>query len=204
MNVRQTKQREKRNLLSSFFVTLLIGIAYQEMISSVRLSVREFGITLETSILMAVFFLTSMRFFIGNQFHLLSKSLIKMPGLVWFYDLMIIIIQSVVLIFLGGVVSYEMGPKIQVAFIPLLIALYGIDILWIISQWLLGKYLPSWRRESIPWGWAIINSILIAGILSLCCSAGNRYPTLILAGLLGLSLVAFVADVLLMDYADLL
>jgi CDP-diglyceride synthetase len=58
------QQAEKRNLLSSFFITVLIGIAYQEMIAPVRESVRASGITLGTSILMAVFFLTGIRFWL--------------------------------------------------------------------------------------------------------------------------------------------
>ena len=93
------QQIEKRNLLSSFFVTLLIGLAYQEMISPVRASVRAYGVRLDTFLIMSIFFMTSMRFFVGNQLHLLSESHASMPGLVWFYDLMVIIVQSVVLIF---------------------------------------------------------------------------------------------------------
>jgi CDP-diglyceride synthetase len=145
------QQIEKRNLLSSFFVTLLIALAYQEMITPVRKSVRTSGFTLETSLLMSVFFLTTMRFFVGNQLHLLSESLVTMPGLVWLYDLMVIIVQSVVLTFLGGVSSVEANRQTPIDFVRLLIILYVIDVAWIISQWILGKILPKWRRAFIPW-----------------------------------------------------
>jgi len=111
------QQIEKRNLLSSFFVTLLIALAYQEMIVPVRESVRTSGMTLGTFLLMTIFFVTTMRFFVGNQLHLLSESLVKMPGLVWFYDLMVIIIQSVVLTFLGGVSSVEVNRQTSMDFI---------------------------------------------------------------------------------------
>jgi hypothetical protein len=41
----KVQQIKKRNLLSSFFVILLIALAYQEMITPVRESVRASGIT---------------------------------------------------------------------------------------------------------------------------------------------------------------
>jgi hypothetical protein len=144
MDDAKKQQTEKRNLLSSFFITVLIGLAYQEMITPVRDSVRASGITSGTSLLMAVFFLTSIRFFMGNQLHLVSKSMINMPGIVWFYDLMVIICQSVVLILLGGVSSVEANHNIKIGFMDLLIALYAIDVVWIASQWLCGKIWQSW------------------------------------------------------------
>ena len=48
MTDEKVKKAEKRNLLSSFFITVLIGLAYQEMVSPVRESVRASGITLGT------------------------------------------------------------------------------------------------------------------------------------------------------------
>ena len=50
-NTTKQQQVEKRNLLSSFFITLLIGLAYQEMIPVVRESVRTNGLVLETFLL---------------------------------------------------------------------------------------------------------------------------------------------------------
>ena len=121
--IKSTKKQhiEKRNLLSSFFITLLIALAYQEMIAPVRESLHTSGIKLETLLIMTIFLLTTMRFFVGNQLHLLSESLLKMPGLVWFYDLMAIIIQSVVLTFLGGESSVEANRQTPVNFVQLLI-----------------------------------------------------------------------------------
>jgi len=133
------QQAEKRNLLSIFFITLLIGLGYQEMIPVVRESVRTNGLVLETFLLVGIFFFTSIRFFVGNQLHLLSPSLLKMPGLTWLYDLAVIIIQSVVLIFLGGVSAIEVNRKITIGFVDLLITLYVVDVMWIVSQWVIGK-----------------------------------------------------------------
>jgi hypothetical protein len=198
------QQVEKRNLLSSFFITLLIALAYQEMVSPVRESVRAYGITLGTSLLMATFFLTTMRFFIGNQLHLLSDSLVKMPGLVWLYDLMVIIIQSLVLIFLGGVSSVEVNRNITIGFAHLLVALYIIDVIWIASQWVLGKILPRWRRVFIPWAWAILNSVLVVCIVLLNLLVSDLYSPNGMILFFILNLVGFVVDVVLVDYYDAL
>ncbi len=73
---------EKRNLLSSIFVTFMIALAYQEMVTPVRDSLRAAGFTFETIALFAIFFLTSMRFFIGSQLHLLSEGLLKMKDVI--------------------------------------------------------------------------------------------------------------------------
>jgi len=198
------QQIEKRNLLSSFFVTLLIALAYQEMITPVRESVRTSGFTLETFLLMSVFFLTTMRFFVGNQLHLLSESLVTMPGLVWFYDLMIIIIQSVVLTFLGGVSSVEANRQTPVDFVQILIILYVIDVAWIISQWILGKILPKWRRVFIPWAWGILNSILVICIQAFRFFVNDIYSTFGIVVLFVLNLIGFIVDVVLVDYYDAL
>lgn len=196
------QQVEKRNLLSSFFVTLLIGLAYQEMIAPVRASVRTYGIKADTFLLMGIFFLTSMRFFVGNQLHLLSDSLAALPGLVWFYDLMVIIAQSVVLIFMGGVSSAEINHTVQVGFVPLLLVLYSIDVVWIVSQWGLGKLFPSWNRSFIPWDWALLNFALIISIALLSLFVKDLYSGYGVGILFVLNLIAFIVDVVLVDYYD--
>jgi hypothetical protein len=174
------------------------------MITSVRESVRTSGFTLETFLLMSVFFLTAMRFFVGNQLHLLSESLVTMPGLVCFYDLMIIIIQSVVLAFLGGVSSVEANRQTSVDFVQLLIILYVIDVAWIISQWILGKILPKWRRVFIPWAWGILNSILVICIQAFRFFVNDIYSTFGIVVLFVLNLIGFIIDVVLVDYYDTL
>ena len=193
------QRAEKLNLLSSFFVTVLIGLAYQEMIGPVRESVRASGITAGTLILLVVFFLVSMRFFIGNQLHLLDAKLIAMPGRVWFYDLMWIIVQCIALIFLGGVASVEVNRQIHIGFIELLVGLYAIDVLWIASQWLLGQMARSWHRRSIPWEWAIVNAALVVAVLLLQAMVTDPYGTPALLVLLAFNTVAFAVDIFLVD-----
>ena len=199
MTTEKARKAEKRNLLSSFFVALLIGLAYQEMIPPVRESVRASGITLGTFVLFSIFFLTSMRFFIGNQLHLLSESLARMPGNVWLYDLMVIIAQSVAFIFLGGICSLEANRSATIGFIEILIAIYVIDVIWIVSQWIIGKLKAKCKREFIPWAWGILNTVLVVllVVLSIIC---DLYAGIGLICLFVLNLAAFVVDVILVDY----
>ncbi len=200
---KKLKQAEKRNLLSSFFITLLIGGAYQEMVTAVRDSSRADGLSIETVCLATIFFFTSMRFFIGNQLHLLSDSLLRLPGLLWLYDLLAIIAQSVALIFLGGVCSLKANKVFTVGFLELLIILYVLDIAWILSQWVLGSIFDNWKREFIPWSWAALNSILVAGMLGLNAIV-DLYTVEGILALLGLNIVGFIVDVVLVNYHDAL
>lgn len=198
------QKNERRNLVSTIFVVILIGLAYQEMVAPLRESVRAHGITLGTAILFVVFFLTSMRFFVGNQLHLMSEGLLKMKGEVWFFDLMVIVLQTTILIFLGGVTSVQASRGGRLGFFDLLTALYLIDVLWILSQWVLGQTLKGWRRSFIPWAWCLLNAALIAGMVVVRLTLGDLHADGALVWLALLNSVAFVVDVMLVDYYDLL
>jgi hypothetical protein len=202
---RKKEKTERRNVLSSIFVVILIGLAYQEMVTPVRESVRANGITLGTSIIFFIFFMTSMRFFIGNQLHLMSDGLLKLKGRVWFYDLLCIILQTTILVFLGGVSSVQASRSAKIGFVGLLIVLYSADVLWILSQWLLGiVFKKGWRRDFIPWGWFILNIILVACMLMLYFTGRDLYSDTLLIWLGILNGVAFIVDVILVDYYDVL
>jgi hypothetical protein len=199
----RTQQVERRNFISSVFIGILIAVAYQEMVPPVRNSVRANGITLGTSVLFLVFFLTSMRFFIGNQFHLVSSSLARLPGKIWFYDFTVIVIQTAILIFMGGICSLESCVNARIGFVDLLLVLYIIDVLWISSQWALGKLLSSWQRPFIPWAWAILNTALVVGMVILRMVERDFYCPVSLGWLGALNTIAFVIDVVLVDYYGL-
>jgi len=198
------KQAERRNMMSSFFVTLLIGLAYEQMASPVRESISVSGITFGTFALVATFFVVSIRFFVGNQLHLLSESLTKIPGLAWLYDLIVIILQSTLLVFIGGDTTIKQNQGASIGFAGLLIALYVIDVLWIVSQWALGKLIPGWKRAFIPWVWGILNTALVVCVVFLSIIIKDIYSTTGLAWLLVLNFLAFVVDVILVDYYDVI
>jgi hypothetical protein len=196
---------DRRNVISSIFVAVLIGIGFQETVSPVRQSFRGSGVTLATMTLLVVFFLTSLRFFIGNQLHLMNESLMLMPGGMWFYDFSVVVLQCTVLIFLGGNASIEQNEKARIDFIALLIILYCIDIVWIMSQWALGKVKESLQRKFVPWAWCILNTALTASITIIRLLAGdNPYSDIAMVLFLICNLIAFVVDVILVDYYDVI
>jgi hypothetical protein len=195
---------DKRNMIASVFIAMLIGLAYSEMFPPVRESVRKNGITLATMFLAFTFFFTSMRFFIGNQLHLLSDHVVKMRGDMWLYDFLIITFETVLLCFLGGLSSLEINRMVTVDFIDLLVALYCVDILWILSQWLLGLVFKKWHRKAMPWAWAVMNTILVIIILSLRLFMADIYSTAGLASILGMNTAAFVMDIILIDHYNII
>jgi hypothetical protein len=197
-------QTEKRNLLSSVFITIMIGVAYQEMIPSVRDSIRLDGINLPTAILFAIFFLTSIRFFIGNQLHLVNDGLMKMPGLVWLYDLIVIIFQCILFTFMAGVMTVAANQTARVSFFGFLIAIYAIDVVWIFTQWLLGLILPRWRRKFIPWAWGLLNTVLVVAMFATDQLLKDPFSNTALEVMLGINVIGFLIDVMLVDYFDVL
>ena len=194
---------EKRRTISSFFITVLIGLAYAEMIPPLKDSIAvSDSFKWQSLLLPSTFFFVSMRFFIGNQLHLLSPALEELKGSLWLYDIMVIVVQSVVLIFMAGTASIEASRGSYIGFVEMLLILYVVDVLWISSQWVLGLAFPSWKRTFVPTAWAILNSLLIMGILLLSLLPGDVYGDLALVALLVLNILAFVVDVVLIDYHD--
>lgn len=197
------RRAQRRNLVSSFFVTVLISIAYREAISDAAVWVKmtdvEPPVFLENMLLLLTFFLVSMRFFVGNQLHLLSDSLVRLPGLVWLYDVMFIITQSVILIFLGDSSSLEANRNVSVGFIEFLTLIYLVDVAWVLTQWLSGMFFQNWERELVPWGWAVLNAALLVGMFLLSKYSGGPYSLTGLVWLCGMNAVAFVLDIVLLD-----
>lgn len=198
------KQIENRNLLSSFFITLLIGIAFQEMINTIKTPIINNGVTINNSFLGLTFFFVSIRFFIGNQLHLSSVSYLQLPGLLWLYDLIVIIVQSTILIFLGSLCTVPMNLNITLGFKEFLVLLFSIDVFWIISQWMMGIIVKPWKRDKIPWIWAALNAILLAFIILIDYIFEDIYSDLGLTFLLVANLIAFIFDVILIDPFDAL
>ncbi|PYL63297.1 MAG: hypothetical protein DMF24_00835 [Verrucomicrobia bacterium] len=197
---------EKRNLLAGIFITALVAIAYQEMVNAVRESVREHGITFGTTALVIIFFVTTIRFLVGNQLHLISERVQSMPGLLWFYDLLIILGQTVAMMFLGGLASLELSLRLQIAFLDILVVVFVLDIFWILSQWALGRLFSKCKRDSVPWGWLYLNIGMVAVLIIpyAIWGKGPMYSNLGLALILAANVLAFMVDVFLLDYFDVM
>lgn len=201
---KKLQQKETKRLLSAILVGALIGIAFQEMVNPVRESIRAFGFTWQIILLFFCFFFTAIRFYLGNQLHLLSDSLLSMKGTVWLFDLIVILFETALIVFLGGVSSVEESSKAKIGFFGLLLLLLAIDIVWILSQWLFGGMSKEWKRKNIPWQWALLNFILAASMVLLIYKVDNVYSPVGLIWLTVLSVTAFICDVRLINYCRLI
>ena len=197
------EQFEKRKIISSFLLTVLIGHALKNMIDSVQGQILSDGLTVSNSFLAFSFFLVTIRFFIGNQLHLFKGS-IESPGFLWLFDTIIIVIESIILILLSNVCLVEKNLGVYLGFKELLIILFAIDIFWVLTQnimiWRGRKKEKTWKTISVPWGWAILNFTLCLLLLFGEFLLGDIYSVVGLYFLLVINLIAFVVDVILIDY----
>ncbi len=200
----QRTPADRRNLISSIFIGLLLALAYQEMIVPARNDFRTNGFSLGLLVLLLIFFLTTIRFFIGAQLHLTNESNISAKGGPWFYDFAIITLEMTIMTFMGGVTSVGESRSASIGFFGMLSILLIADILWIVSIWIIGKVFPKSKRLFVPWGWAILNTALLIAMLVSLLIFGDPYGT---AGLIAqgvLHCIAFVCDVMLIDHYDLM
>lgn len=195
-----SKQIERRDLLAQLFIVVLVGLAYQEMVPPVRDAVRLNGITFPVFVLFTVFFLTSLRFFIGAQLHLIDESIAGSRSAIWMFDFIIIAFEMILFIFLGGLTSLQANTNAHFDFVQLLMAIYVVDIIWVVVQTGLSKVSERWYRSAVPWQWAAINLGALAIIAPVYYSQIGPFSDLGLAILLAVNIVAFVLDVLVVDY----
>jgi len=196
-------QSEKRNLVSSVFITILLGVAYQEMVGPAKASLQLSGLSLGLIAYFSIFILTTLRFFIGSQIHI-SDHLMQMGGKLWFFDLTFISLEMTVMIFMASVSSPDASKIARIPFSHYLITLYSIDVAWIMLQWILAKIWSSWERSFFPWAWALLNSILILLVISIPPIFGGIDTPSGLIAFLTINSVAFVIDVFLVDYYGVL
>ncbi len=213
----------RRHKLADLLIVVLVGVAFEEMAGPMAHTIRTEGFGLDV-LLFLIFLFTTIRFFIGCQFHLLDDDVVNKPGL-WFYDFMWIVFEMTLIIFLGAFCTVHESQGARVHFVTVLNLIFFVDVLWISSQWVLGKLYPPWRRTlpegttkkglgaklfpwwrrtKIPWEWAVLNSVLIVAIYVLRYSVDDFYSTAGIVLLFILNVLVFVADVFLTDFADLL
>ncbi len=206
----EREARRRRLLISGVLVTGLIAVAYSEPVHPVRIAMKADGVSIFSLALFVVYFLTVFRFFIGDILHLEEDQLTDVRAQVkWFWDMSFIVLECIVLIFLGDVTSLEESKTAHLGFFDLLAILFVIDIAWILSMGALnflserrpaGRISSLWKREIVPWGWAILNT----GQLALLLLDGYTTRGSISAGklwlLVGVNLFAFAVDVFALNY----
>ena len=157
--------RRRRHLVSQVLVAGLIAVAYAEPVGVVHTALQEDGVSIQSLALFIVYFLTTLRFFIGDILHLDEDELATSedPGaeVKWFYDLAFIVLECVILIFLGSVASLEENAASRVSFFDLLALLLTVDVVWVLSMGILSRqsarrpaslFWSLWKRRDIPFG----------------------------------------------------
>lgn len=195
-----TKLAERKDLLAQLFIVVLIGLAYQEMVPPVRDTVRLQGVTFHLAALFSIFVLTSLRFFIGAQLHLIDESITRPRSAIWMFDFLVSVVVMIVFIFLGGLTSVEANEGATFDFVQLLALIYVIDVVWVLLQFVLSKISQRWYRSAIPWQWALINLAALAVIVPLYLAERDIFSVRSLAILLVVNAAAFVLDVFVVDY----
>ncbi len=193
-----------RQKVGTWFLTVLTGLAIKEMVAPIRESVRLSGLTWDIAVFPFVFLLTAGRFFIGNHAVLMDHDTLGVRGLVWFYDLIFIIAECILLVFAGGVSSLSESQRAFFSFPVLLGALLVMDIVWIASQIGLHKWRPGWRRARIPREWAGLNAAIVLLIIVLSRFPGGFHSKPAVMGLAAIAVTAFVLDVVKLDLFNVL
>lgn len=195
---------DRRQTIASLFIVVLLGIAYQEMLSPVRDEIRSKGFSISIVFFVLTFFCISMRFFIGNQLHLMCEGVKTLRGDIWLRDFFIIIIEAIFICFLGGVSAPAINEHIPVNFYHLIVIICGIDVAWVLLQWMSGMAWTRWKADFIPWSWAVLNTIVAALTLLIYWRAKDPFGSGPAVAVFAVNLAAFFVDIVLIDYQDLI
>lgn len=196
---------KRRTIISSFFITVLTAIALDNCVDAVLKMFAERGLSPNIDwVLPYIFIVTIIRFFMGNQLHLLNIE--KQPTLyegIWLFDFIFIVGESLLFIFVGKTCALENDLNPRQAFFSFIKFLLLIDVLWISLQILMGRVKKKWKREVVPWGWGLLNICTVLFLFLFSCKNILYKDTgLILSGVL-FTIAAYI-DIKLIDHYGLL
>jgi hypothetical protein len=191
----------RKSLVSYFWITTFSVFAAQYAANNLKNIIDTYGIRTGITYMAVpfVFFLTLIRFSIGNILHIRGLEKKGLSPYIWLGDFTVIFLESIIFLLLG---IYSWGNDIR--FLKLLMILCFIDALWIITM--IPLYLKKKRPEPLPWAWALLN--IVGGIyLVATIYAGLPVPFTNAAsyGVFVLwFLISFICDVVLIDHYRLL
>lgn len=149
----------RRDLLLDLFVGVVMAIAYHEMIHCVSDSFNQHGIDTGTIMLVVIFLVTSIRYFLGNRLFLTHPDYAASEkSLRWYLDYTVILVQTIIIAFLGTVCSSYVETRIGL--LHYLTALYVINVLWIGMSLMVAD-----KRKKVPKVWFAIDLCNIAAFL---------------------------------------
>jgi len=189
----------KRKELSDTLLSLLFGACIYETVSISKLG----PIGINDAFLIISTFLTALRFYIGNKVFISDLTFSETKLVIWIYDLLIIIIQSALFIALGALCTIKSNINVVHNFYQIYLSILTLDVLWILSQYILGRIFKSWNRKKIPAKWAVANSVYIVIIFLVFTLSNEPYGFSSLLTVFLVSVVAFILDVIGFDYAEI-
>jgi len=208
-----TRIRRRRHLISQVLVAGLIAVAFAEPVSVVHTALQKNGVSIYSLALFIVYFLTALRFFVGDILHLdedeRTEDDRRGAEVKWFYDLSFIVFECVILIFLGNLTSIEQSAASRVDYFDLLGLLLAVDVFWILSMGALrsqskrrpaSRFWRLWCRREIPYGWAGLNAGLLVVVWALRFHSAHDITAGHLWVLVGVNVIVFIIDVFVLNY----
>lgn len=196
---------EKRKAIAGVFLSVLYGLAIQEMIAPVRAAFRSPEFAFGDVAIMVIFVLTVIRFFIGAQLYLWDDSVAEQKGATWLFNFTVLISQGILFVFLGGLSSRAASAASPLGFFGLLNWVLILDIVWI-GLIFVTALLGADRQRiwiSTPWQWATLNTSLVVLTLVLSSTVGADTAAMI-GTMFAAHLAAFLIDVWLVDHCGLI
>lgn len=191
----------RKSLVSYFWITTFSVFAAQYAADSLRKIIDIYGIRVGITYMAVpfVFYLTLIRFSIGNILHIRGLEKKGLSPRIWLCDFIVIFLECIIFLLLG---IYSWGNDLR--FLKLLMILCFIDAIWIFSM--IPHYLKKKRPEPLPWAWGLLN---IAGGIYLVATIYADLPIPFFSdtgyGIFVLwFFVSFVVDVVLIDHYRLL
>jgi hypothetical protein len=191
----------RKSIVSYFWITTFAVFAAQYAADNVIKIINAYGIRGGLSYLGVpfIFYVTLLRFSIGNILHIRQLEKKGLSPYIWLYDFSVIFLESLIFLFLG---ACTWGNDIR--FLKLLLILCFVDVFWIMSM--IPHYVKKKRPEPLPWAWGLLN---IAGAAYLAATIWCDLP-IPLTGPYGHAffvlwfLSSAIIDIILIDHYKLL
>ena len=162
-NENQGRSKNNKIMDKQVFIPLLIGLSTAGLVSGLNplydIIHNERPLEFILFVTPIIFYVTNMRFTIGNLIHLASHE--KKTNLLWRASWALMIFQHSTMIFLGGFT----GKSTEELFFYILTGLLIVDIIWVTIAIIIGKKNGDEQRPH--YGWAAINIFSIVVIFLL-------------------------------------
>ena len=150
---------ERVSHAGELLIVFFYAEAYEEAVRNGLEMFKHSGEILRPMLLFAVFCAVTVRFFIGNFFHL-SDARWKdtwehgSTRVLYFIDAFFIVLESLSMIVLG---SLDVGTATVTQIAAALIMISGLDVVWIVVKWGVRLIFARARAVDLSWAWCWLN-----------------------------------------------